>query len=106
MFTRRALIIFLFALVLGVPALGFAEMKKEYYPSGKLEYEFSYGNGEIEGISKGYYENGNLAIEGNYKNGMEEGLMKTYYMNGAIQCIDTYRKGRGLTGKPTMRKVN
>lgn len=48
MFTRRALIIFLFALVLGVPALGFAEMKKEYCPSGKLEYEFSYGNGRLK----------------------------------------------------------
>ena len=39
--------IFLFALVSGVPALGFAEMKKEFYPSCKLEYEFSYGKGEI-----------------------------------------------------------
>ena len=37
-FAGLGLIIFI-AIVLSFPALGLAEMKKEYYPSGKLHFE-------------------------------------------------------------------
>jgi len=64
----------LFALVMGAPALGLAEVEKEYYASGKLESEVNYSNGKPEGISREYYEDGKLKAEVNYRNGKREGV--------------------------------
>jgi len=35
-------------MVLGAPVLGLAELKKEYYPSGKLHYELNCKDGKQE----------------------------------------------------------
>ena len=49
-------------------SLMYAEVKKEFYPNGKLKAEVLFKNGKAEGIGKGYYENGNLNIEITYNN--------------------------------------
>lgn len=50
--TKKALIVFLLGLVFLSPVLGLAEVKKEYYPNGKLRAEINYKNGKRNGINK------------------------------------------------------
>ncbi|MHC4198225.1 MAG: toxin-antitoxin system YwqK family antitoxin, partial [Planctomycetota bacterium] len=49
-------------MILSSPA--YAEVRKEYYPSGQLKGEYDYKDGKQEGIAKAYYESGQLKIEG------------------------------------------
>jgi len=52
---RKALILFT-AIALCSPALGLAEIKKDYYKkSGKLLTEWNYLNGKLEGVSTWYF---------------------------------------------------
>jgi|TARA_Y100000294_G_scaffold171258_1_gene184476 hypothetical protein len=55
-----SLIIFLLVTILMLPSFASAEIKKEYYPSGKLKLQGSYVNGIKEGIHNEYYESGKL----------------------------------------------
>ncbi len=71
-------LIFLFSIILLSPALGLAEVKKEYYPNGRLKAEWNYDNGKLGGISKVYYEGGKLQYEVHYKDGKQEGITKKY----------------------------
>ncbi len=57
-------------------------LKKIYYPSGKLQLESYYKNGQLDGISKLYRETGELWIERNYVNGEKEGISKVYNEDG------------------------
>ena len=45
------------------------EVKKEYYPNGKLKAVLNYKKGELEGIAKYYYPNGILKERVNYRKG-------------------------------------
>ena len=56
---------FLLATIFILPSLAFAEVRKEYYPSGKLKTERNFIKGKLEGISKVYYESGELQAEDN-----------------------------------------
>jgi len=67
---------------------------KQYYESGKLQFECNYKDSKREGITKRYDENGILINEWNYKNGKLEGISKEYYKNGTYKCIDTYQNGK------------
>ena len=60
-----SLIVLLLATILIVPSIAFAEVEKEYYPSGKLKTERNFIKGKLEGISKVYYESGELQAEDN-----------------------------------------
>jgi Uncharacterized protein conserved in bacteria len=82
------------SLVLGAPALGLAEMKKEYYPSGKLHFERNYKDGKLEGISKRYYEGGKLWSEANCSNGKLEGITKNYFESGKLDFERNYKDGK------------
>ena len=84
----------LVALTLILPALSFAEVRKEYYPSGKLKTEINYINGIKEGIRKTYYENGQLEVETNYKKNIKEGIYKLYYENGKLRQEGNYKNGK------------
>lgn len=55
-----------------------------YYESGKLEWEYNYIKGKLEGEYKNYYENGKLKRTGNYKNGLLEGEAVFYLEGGQI----------------------
>ena len=61
-FTRPSisLIVLLLASMVILPSFASAEIRKEYYPSGKLKSEENYINGKKEGISKWFYESGKL----------------------------------------------
>ena len=74
-----SLVALLLVTILIIPSIASAEVRKEYYPSGELKYEWSVKNGKLEGIGKEYYENGKLESETNYKNGEWEGVSKDYF---------------------------
>ena len=78
----------------------YAEVKKEFYPSGKLKLEFSLNtNGKMEGIHKVYYESGKLKSEGNYINGKLEGIVKWYYERGNLWIEANYKSGKLISRK-------
>ena len=64
-----SLIVLLLATIFINPSFASAEVRKEYYPSGKLKFERNYKNGKSEGITKLYYESGELSGEMIFKNG-------------------------------------
>ncbi|NME35109.1 MULTISPECIES: toxin-antitoxin system YwqK family antitoxin [Fusobacterium] len=66
---------------------------KAYYPSGALQGEVFYTNGEMNGEIKEYYENGNLRLVGNYKKSLENGEWKFYLEKGNLQSIVNYKDG-------------
>jgi hypothetical protein len=80
-----SLVVFLLAIIFILPSHAFAEVRKEYYPNGKLKFERNYINGKQEGITKVYFESGKLEAERNYKNGKLEGLEKEYYESGELK---------------------
>jgi len=90
----KVLLIILIVLVIGSPDLSFAEVKKEFYPSGKLKSEQNYINDKLEGIGKGYYESGKLQWEENYKNGKIEGIAKGYFESGKLQAEVNFKNGK------------
>lgn len=61
---------------------------------GKLEREWNYKKGELDGFHKRYHANDKLAFEGRYKNNIEEGPFKSYYDNGQVEYEGNYKKGR------------
>ena len=65
----KVLLMLLVVLVLSSPLLSIAEVKKEFYPDGKLKSETNYKNDKADGIRRVHYENGKLKSELNYKNG-------------------------------------
>jgi antitoxin component YwqK of YwqJK toxin-antitoxin module len=99
MYTRKALTVFILTFYLYISGEGLAEVKKEYYPSGKLMAERSYRYGKREGITRIYYESGKLRSEWNYKDGKQEGISREYYPNGEIKYVDTYKNGQRTNRK-------
>jgi antitoxin component YwqK of YwqJK toxin-antitoxin module len=74
-------------LILLVSLIGCStEIKKQYYPDGKLKAELRYKRGVLEGIGKIFHENGNLK----YKVYFQDGKPRTttcYNENGnEMQC--------------------
>jgi len=90
----KVLLMLLVVLALSNPVLSSAEVKKEFYPSGKLKSEQNYINGKLEGIGKGYYESGKLQWEEIYKNGELEGIAKGYYESGKLQAEANFKNGK------------
>ena len=94
------------AIFLSSPVLGFAEVRKEYYPSGRLKFERNFKDGKQEGIAKEYYESGKLKAEGSFEDGKQEGISKEYYENGGIKFIDNYKNGQVINRKAYDEKGN
>jgi antitoxin component YwqK of YwqJK toxin-antitoxin module len=63
--TRTIIILFFLVLFLGCSV----EVKKEFYPDGKVKAEMRYKKGKLEGISKGFYESGKLKVRAYFKDG-------------------------------------
>ena len=94
---RAALTLLIFLLV---AAAGCSrEVKKEYYPNGKLKAELNYKKGELEGIAKYYYQSGNLKERANYRKGKRERVSTTFHENGKVKEEITYVNGKreGIT---------
>jgi len=60
---KKTIMLFLIIFMLGCSE----EVKKEYYPNGKLKSEMRYKNDKLEGVTKGYYESGKLKAEAIFK---------------------------------------
>jgi len=89
-----SLIVFLFATILINSSFALAEIRKEFYPSGKLRSEGNIVDGKKEGIHKEYYENGQLWIEDNYENGKLDGLSNNYYESGQLWIEENYKNDK------------
>jgi len=72
-------------------------LKRVYYPNGKLEAEISYKDGKHHGITKTYYEDGSLFSEENYVNGKREGLSKSYFPVGNIMYERIYENDKAIS---------
>jgi len=70
------------------------EVKKEYYPDGKLKAVLNYKKGKLEGIALHYYENGHLKERVNYRNGERERVGTTYYESGKLKEEIPYMQGK------------
>ncbi len=85
-------------------------VKKNFYPSGKLQSEITYTDSIRDGQSKFYYENGNLKEERNYVNGKVDGTVKHYHENGTLaeifSIIDGKREGPTSVYDSTGNYVN
>ena len=95
----RKAILLLVLVVMAVSSVTYAEVRKEYYPSGQLKLEANFKDGKLEGIPKVYYEVGLLKLEGNFKDGKLHGITKGYYENGELNYVDTYKKGKKINRK-------
>ena len=61
--------------------------------NGQLDFEYTWKDGELDGLQKGWYENGQLKYEGNYKDGKMDGLDKAWYENGQLEHEDNWKNG-------------
>ncbi len=82
------------------------DVKKEYYPDGKVKIEAGYKNGQAEGWRKEYdttgkvikaavFHKGQKLSEGKLdETGLKTGYWKEYYPSGKIKSEGAYRNGR------------
>lgn len=79
------------------------ELKRDYYPDGKIKVEATYRNGLAEGIRREFDSLGNIEKSYIFKNGVivgqgiisangqRQGIWKEYYSNGQIKAQGAYR---------------
>ncbi len=94
---RKRSVLTLLIVLLFVAAGCSREVKKEYYPDGKLKSVLNYKKGKLEGIALYYYQSGNLKERVNYRKGKRERTGTTYYESGKlkeeIHYVDGKREG-------------
>lgn|GEM_PF-2871381 len=71
-------------------------LKKNYYDTGQLHFEFNFKNGVLDGISKEYYKNGN--IKSLYAFSHELLLRKEIYKDNGdlLTVMEIYQPIRGI----------
>ncbi|MBN1670271.1 MAG: toxin-antitoxin system YwqK family antitoxin [Kiritimatiellae bacterium] len=65
-----------------------------YYDSGKLQAEFPFKHGQLNGLCRTYFETGKLEKEASFLSGKEEGVSKSYYKSGELQGEATFLNGQ------------
>jgi antitoxin component YwqK of YwqJK toxin-antitoxin module len=68
--------------------------KKLCYKSGKIFWEIPYINAQIHGLKKEYYLSGQIKVETPYTNGEIHGIKKVYYKSGKIKSETLYENGK------------
>lgn len=66
------------------------QVRKEYYPNGKVKSEGQFKEGRWNGYFKEYYKNGNIKVSSFFNDGKQTGLTKVYYENGELDRVLTY----------------
>lgn len=78
------------------------EIRRDYYPSGKIRVEAAYRNGVPEGVRREYNEEGEVENAYFFRNGImvaegilsesgqREGLWKEYYLDGSLKARGYY----------------
>ncbi len=90
------------------PAMAVEEVRKTYYPNGKLKFEWHYKDGKREGISRLYFEGNVLAesleeskikAEAHFKNGKLDGTTREYFESGVLKEEAHFKDGKphGIT---------
>lgn len=69
------------------------EVKKEYYPNGKIKSETTYKDGKPDGPSITYYENGKKDSQIAYENGIPVGRGIFYFEDGNLKEEIAYLDG-------------
>jgi antitoxin component YwqK of YwqJK toxin-antitoxin module len=90
---KRAVLTLLIVLLFAAAGCS-REVKKEYYPDGKLKSVLNYKKGKLEGIALYYYQNGQLKERVNYRKGKRERTGTTYYESGKLKEEITYVDGK------------
>ena len=89
----KNVVVFSLVVLVCAPALLCAEVKTEYWPSGKVKWERSYEDGKLDGVSKEYDEAGTLREEEKYTNGKKNGIYLRYYSDGTLRVEGNYKDG-------------
>lgn len=89
----KASVIFLIILSNFLIAQPKQEIKKEYYPSGKISNQYSYIDGTLNGPYYAFYEDEKKWVEGNYRDGNLSDSFKIYTPKGELASIDIYHSG-------------
>ncbi|MCK5256606.1 MAG: toxin-antitoxin system YwqK family antitoxin, partial [Deltaproteobacteria bacterium] len=99
MMNRKGALLTLLVFLLVLAAGCSREVKKEYYPDGKLKSVHNYKKGELEGIAIFYHPNGSLKERANYRKGKRERITTTYYESGKLKGEISYVNGKreGIT---------
>jgi antitoxin component YwqK of YwqJK toxin-antitoxin module len=90
---RKSAILLAIAIMI-VNSTAYAEVVKNYYPSGELLSEENVKDGKTEGIRKTYYKSGELLAEGTIKDGKPEGITKWYYKSGQLEQEMNFKDGK------------
>ncbi|GAA5030115.1 hypothetical protein GCM10011506_18980 [Marivirga lumbricoides] len=69
-------------------------VEKEYYPSGKIAYEYNIENGKKDGVALKYYESGELMQKSNWAEGEKVGKSFTYYKSGVEKYIANFENNK------------
>jgi hypothetical protein len=71
-----------------------ANIRRTYYPDGKIHKEIVTNNGTKSGISKEYYKNGQVFQEVNYVANLREGIARRYFDTGVLSQETPYKNDK------------
>ncbi len=71
----------------------FSGIFQKFDYDGKLDYEWTYDNGDKNGLYKQWHSNGNQKFEYSYNNGEKNGLYKEWHLNGNQKFECSYKDG-------------
>jgi hypothetical protein len=69
-----------------------ANIRRTFYPDGKIHKEIVFNNGTKSGLSKEYYNNGQVFQQVNYVANLREGIAKRFYDTGVLSQETPYKK--------------
>jgi antitoxin component YwqK of YwqJK toxin-antitoxin module len=69
-------------------------IRRTYYPDGKIHKEIVTNNGTKSGISKEYYKNGKVFQEVNYVANLREGIARRYFDTGVLSQETPYKNDK------------
>jgi len=64
-----------------------------WYENGQLRYEWNFKDDELNGLYQSWYENGQLSSKANFKDDELNGLCQTWYENGQLEYERNYKDG-------------
>lgn len=68
---------------------------KNFYSDGSLSSEYTFEEGDLNGVYVGYWKNGELHSKGSYKNDKKEGRWTYHHQkNGEVKLLINFREGQ------------
>jgi antitoxin component YwqK of YwqJK toxin-antitoxin module len=69
------------------------ELRREWYPDGRMRTERAYVRGVEDGVHRGWYADGAPMFERHYRRGLAQGLQREWYPDGTPYTEFTYVDG-------------